>query len=158
MARDKTTWFLVAVVIVPPPAKRQINNLSRSRGRIKHPEGFENHRPLLLDVARLTERVTEGPLDVDGSRRLHLFRIFTHDRHPDSRDAGFFNLSLDQSHGLVADASGRGQQDHVDGLLPELFDDLSRRLVYQGGDVMPVNVPHEGVVAGSQFTDDAFFL
>ena len=112
-----------------PPAKRQINNLPRSRGRIKHFEGFEDHRSLLPGVARLAERVAERPLDVDGSRRIHFFGIFPHDRHPDSRDAGFFNLSLDQSHGLVADASGWGQQHHVYFLLPELCDDLLRRHV-----------------------------
>ncbi len=98
---------------------------------------------MLPDVARFAERVAEGPLDVDGARRLHFFGIFPHDRYPDSRDAGFFDLSLDQSHGLVADASGRGQQDHVDGLLPEFIDDLSRRSADQGGDVTPVNVPHQ---------------
>jgi len=110
---------------------------------------------LLLDVARLTERVTEGPLDVDGSWRLYLFRVFTHDRYPDSRDAGFFDLSLDQSHGLVADASGRGQQNHVNALLVEFFGDLSGGFADQSGDVMPVNMTHEGVVPGSHLADDA---
>ena len=79
---------------------------------------------MLLEVARFTERMAEGPLDVNGSWRLYLFGVFTHDRYPDSRDASFFDLSLDQSHGLVADASGRGQQDHINGVLAEFFDDL----------------------------------
>ena len=102
---------------MPPPAKRQINNLPRRSRRIEHPEGLEYNRPLLPDVARFAERMAEGPLDVDGARRLHFFGIFPHDRYPDGRDAGFFDLSLDQSHGLVADASGRGQQDHVNFVL-----------------------------------------
>lgn len=117
MTRNKLPRFLVAVVIIPPPTKRQINNLPRSSSRIKHPEGLENHGPLLLDIARLTERVSKRPLDVNGPWRLHLFCVFAHDRYPDCRDAGFFNLSLDQSHGLVADASGGGQQDHVNFVL-----------------------------------------
>ena len=81
---------------------------------------------MLPGIARFTERVTEGPLKVNGARRLNLFCIFTYDRHPDGRDAGFLNLSLDQSHGLVADASGRGQQNHIDDLLSEFFNDFSR--------------------------------
>ena len=117
MTRNKLPRLLVTVIIIPPPTKRQINNLPRSSSRIKHPEGLENHGPLLLDIARLTERVSKRPLDVNGPWRLHLFCVFTHDRYPDCRDAGFFNLSLDQSHGLVADASGGGQQDHVNFVL-----------------------------------------
>ena len=114
----KLLRLLVTVIIMPSPTKRQINNLPRSRRRIKHPEGLENHGSLLLDVARFTERMAERPLDINGPWRLDLFSVFTHDRYPDSRDAGSFNLSLDQSHGLVADASGRGQQDHVNRVLP----------------------------------------
>jgi len=117
MTRNKLPRLLVALIIIPPPTKRQINNLPRSSSRIKHPEGLENHGPLLLDIARLTERMPKRPLDVNGPWRLYLFCVFTYDRYPDSRDAGFFNLSLDQSHGLVADASGRGQQDHVNFVL-----------------------------------------
>ena len=117
MTRNKLPRFLVAVVIISPPTKRQINNLPWSSSRIKHPEGLQNHGPLLLDIARLTERVSKRPLDVNGPWRLYLFCVFAHDRYPDSRDTGFFNLSLDQSHGLVADASGGGQQDHVNFVL-----------------------------------------
>ena len=108
---------------------------------------------MLLDIARLTERVSKRPLDVNGPWRLHLFCVFAHDRYPDCRDAGFFNLSLDQSHGLVADASGGGQQDHVNFVLSKFFDDLPGGFADQRGDVMPVNMSHEGVVAVSQVTD-----
>ena len=79
---------------------------------------------MLPDVARFTERMAEGPLEVNGPGRLHLFGVFAYDRDPDSRDAGFFDLSLDQSHGLVADASRRGQQDCINGVLAEFLDKL----------------------------------
>ena len=114
---NKFLRLLVTLIIIPPPTKRQINNLPRSSSRIKHPEGLQNHSPLLLDITRLTERMSKRPLDVNGPWRPHLFCVFAHDRYPDCRDAGFFNLSLDQSHGLVADASGGGQQDHVNFVL-----------------------------------------
>jgi hypothetical protein len=55
---------------------------------------------------------------------LNFFGEFPHDRNPDGGDPGFFNLSLDQSHGLITDASGRGQQDHVNLVPLEFFRDL----------------------------------
>ncbi len=64
-------------------------------------------------MVRLAERVTKGPLQKDGPWRLHLFGVT-----PDYRDAdgGYplgLDYSLDQSHGLIADGSTRGEEDTV---------------------------------------------
>ena len=143
---------------MPPPTKWQINNLSRSCDSIKSFKGLKNNCPLLLNVTRLTKRMTERPFQVNAAWRLNLFRVLPNNGDANGGDTGFFNLSLYQSHGLIADASSRGEQDHVDLVLFESFHHLLGGLSYQGGNVSTVNMPHEGVVGVGQLTDNAFLL
>ncbi len=141
-----------------PPAEGQGYDLSRRADRVKRLQGFQDHGALLPGVARFAQRVAEGPFDEDGARRLHLLTVLANDRHPDGGDPGLFDRSLDQSHGLIADASGGGQQDQVDAVPAEPVRDLPGRGADQGGDVPAVDMPHEGVVALGQLADDAFLL
>ena len=143
---------------MPSPAKGQIDNLSRSGDLVKSFKGFKNNCPLLLNVTRLTKRMTERPFQVNAAWWLNLFRILPNDGDTYGGDTGFFNLSLYQSHGLIADASGRGEQDHVDLVLFEFLHHILGCLSDQDGDVATVDVAHEGVVGVGQLTDNAFLL
>ena len=71
--------FLVTLIIMPPPTKRQINNLPRSSDTVKRLKGLQYNGTLLLHIPRFAERVTKRPLQIDAARRLHLFGEFTHD-------------------------------------------------------------------------------
>lgn len=154
----EVTRFFVTLIIMPAPTKRQINNLAWSFDPVKSFEGFQNNSPLLLNVARFTKRMAERPLQVNAARRLNLFCVLTNNGDANCGDAGFFNLSLYQSHGLIADASGRGEQNHVNLVLFKSLHDLLGGLSDQGGDVATVNVTHERVVGVGQLPDNTFLL
>ena len=143
---------------MPPPTEGQINNLTRSGHAVQGFERFEHHGALLLYIARLAQRMTKGPLQVDAARRLYLFCVFTNDCYSNGGDACFFDLSLDQSHGLIADASGRGEQNDIDIVMLELLYHLLGRLSDQGGNVTAVNMAHEGIVAACELANDSFLL
>ena len=143
---------------MPPPAKRQINDFTRSGDPVKSLEGFKNNSALLLNLARFTQRMAERPFQVNAPWRLNLFRVLPNNGDANGGDSGFFNLSLYQSHGLIADASGRGEQDHVDLVLFEPLYHLLGGLSDQTGNVATVDVAHEGVVGVGQLTDNAFLL
>ena len=102
--------------------------------------------------------MAERPFQVNTAWRLNLFRILPNDGDAYGGDAGFFDLSLYQSHGLIADASSRGKQDHVNLVLFESFHHLLGALTYQSGNVATVYVAHEGVVGVGQLTDHTFLL
>ncbi len=91
-----------------PPFEWQIDYFSWVGDGVKGSEGFQNNCTLLLHIPRFAERVTKRPLQVNAAWRLNLLRVLTYDRYSHGGDASFFNLSLDQSHGLIADASSRG--------------------------------------------------
>jgi len=143
---------------MPSPAERQVNDLPRSGDTVQGLERLQDDRTLLPDIARFTERVTEGPLYEDGARRLHFFGELTHNRDPDGGNPDFFDLSLDQSHGLIADPSGGRQQNDIDPVLSQLLCNLPGRGGDQGGDVPAIDMTHEGIVALSQFTNHALLL
>ena len=157
-AWNKCLRFLIAIIIMPPPAKWQINDLTWSGDPVKRFKGFKNNSPLLLNVARFTKRVAKRPFQVNTTWRLNLFRVLPNNGDANGGDSGFFNLSLYQSHGLIADASGRGEQDHVDLVPFESLHHFLGGLSDQGGDVATVDVAHEGVVGVGQLTDHAFLL
>jgi hypothetical protein len=156
--RCEWPWRLVTLVIMPSPAEGKIDDFSRRRDPVKCPECFEQHSPLLQDVPRLPERVAERPAQEDGAWRSNLLGEFSHDRYADGGDAGFLDLSLDQPHGLIADASGRSQQDQVDMVLAELFRHLLRRNSDQGRDVPAIDVAHERIMSCGQTADHALLL
>ena len=141
-----------------PPAEGQINDLARGGDGVEGVQGFHYNCMLLLDVAWLAQRVAERPTQEHASWRLHLLSEFAHNRHSYGGNAGFFDLSLYQANGLIADASGRSQHDYIDLILPEFFHHLFCRLTNQSSDVSAVDVTHEGVVCISQATDNALLM
>ena len=143
---------------MPPPAKWQINYLTRSGDPVKSFKGFKHNCPLLLNVARFTKGMAERPFQVNAAWRLNFFRVLPNNGDANGGDTGFFNLSLYQSHGLIADASSRGEQDQVDLVLFELLHHILSGLANQGRNVSTVNMAHEGVVGFGQLTDDTFLL
>ena len=143
---------------MPPPPEGQINNLTRCSDAVERPESFQHDCTLLFNLARFTKWVAEGPLQVDASWRLNLFCVLPNDGDANGGDTGFFNFSLYQSHGLIADASSRGQQDDVDLILSEPFHHLFCYLPDQGGNVSTVDVAHEGVVGVGQLANHTLLL
>ncbi len=94
-----------------PPGKGEVDDLPGGGDGIEGLEGFEEDRPLLADVPRFAEGMAEGPMEVDAARRAYLLGVLAHDGNADGGDAGFLDGPLHQSHGLIAETSGRGQQD-----------------------------------------------
>lgn len=107
-----------------PPAEGQVDDLAWGLDRVKGLERAQYDSTLLPDVARFTQGVAKGPAQKDCARRLDLFREFAHNRYADGGNARFFYLSLDQSHGLIADTSGRSQKDDIDLVLFQLLHQL----------------------------------
>ncbi len=143
VTRHKGSRLLVDTVVVAPPFEWQIENLAWDRDGVEGSECFQNNNALLLRIPWFAERVTKRPLQVNASWRLYLFRVLTYDRYSHGGDSSFFDLSLYQSHGLIADASSRGEQDDVNLVLLEFFNDLFCCLPDQGGNVPAVDMAHE---------------
>jgi len=68
---------------------------------------------LLIDVARCSQGVAERPGQDHRARRPDLFGVGSVDGNADGCDAAGFDHALNQSHGLMADASGWCQQDRI---------------------------------------------
>ena len=56
-------------VSVPPPGKRQVNDLTRYPDLLDCFQGLDQDGALLIDIARFAQRVTEGPLEEKGTGR-----------------------------------------------------------------------------------------
>ncbi len=146
----------IVPVLFAPPAKRQIDDRPRQLSLVKSAKRLVQYRPLLLPVARLSQRMTKGPAQKDCTRWPDLFRVFPDDRNADRRNPPSFNFSLDQSHGLIADPSSRCQQNHVDLVSFQSSGDLVRRPLNQCCDMPPIDMPHERVMSLGQTADDPF--
>ena len=101
---------------------------------------------MLRNVARFTEGMAEGPFEKNAAGWADLRGVVADDGDADGGDAGSFDFPLDQSYGLIADASGRGEQDQVDFVGAELAGDLAGTPFDQGRDVPAIDVPHEAKV------------
>lgn len=137
-----------------PPAEGQVDDLAWAGDGVEGLQSFQYHGSLLLDVASFTQRVPEGPFQKNAAWRLHFLGVFTHDRYPDSGDAGFLNLSLDQPHGLITDASGRGQQNDVDVICSQAQGNLFCTLFDKLRNVPAVDMPHKGKTLSGQGTNN----
>ncbi|GEM_PF-2182537 len=141
--RFKGSRILVGTIVVAPPLEWQVDDFARGGYRVKGLKGFQYNCALLSHISRFAERVTERPFQVNAAWRLYLLRVLTHDCYSHGSDSSFFDLSLYQSHGLIADASSRGEQDDVNLVLPEFFHDLFCCLSNQGGNMPAVDMAHE---------------
>jgi len=126
------------------PRPTHINDLSRRFNGAQRLKSFIQHGGLLIDAAGLTQRVAKGPAQIDRSRRFDFFGIGPVDGNADRRNSTGFYDTLNQSHGLMTDASGRCQQYHVHFQFLENSDNLERGPVDQGLNMAAVDMAHEG--------------
>ena len=101
---------------------------------------------LLINVAGLTQRVFEGPLEEDRPGRFDLFSVLPDNGDSDGGYTDNFNTPLNQSHGLIADSSTRCQQYIVHVLLLQSCSYLRGTHFHEGIDVRPHYVTHECVI------------
>jgi hypothetical protein len=64
---------------------------------------------LLINVIRLTQRMSEGPLEEDRPGRFDFLSVLPDNGNTNSGYTGSLYAPLDQSHGLIADGSTRCQ-------------------------------------------------
>ena len=74
---------------------------------------------------------------------MYLFGVPAHHRHADGGNADLFDGSLDQSNGLIADPSGRGQQDGVHAFFFQQIGRCRGCFVDQRPGVRPLDVSHK---------------
>jgi len=139
-------FFVVAGslrVSLAAPRPTYIDDLSRRLCGAQGLKSLVQHGGLLIGAAGLAQRVAEGPAQEDRSRRFDFLGVGSVDGDADGRNSAGFYDALDQSHGLMADASGRCQQYHVHLQFLENADNLVRGPVDQGLDMAAVNMAHE---------------
>ncbi len=120
---------------------------------IKGFKGLAQDGGLLVYVARFAQRMPKRPVQENRTRRFDLFRIFTYDGDADRRDPNCFNAALNQSNGLIADTSGRGEQHGVN-LVPFEHSGHPRRCIGREHiDVGPFDMAHKTEMPLSQRAD-----
>lgn len=68
------------------------------------------HCSLLCDIARFSQSVSEGPVEIQEARRVSRNCYFFHESQTYRRHAPGFDFSGEQSHGPRADGSGGHQE------------------------------------------------
>ncbi len=91
-----------------PPDIWQINNSAGGGNGVKLVEAVTHNLALLSLMVWFPEGMAEGPAQKNGARRFYLLAVFSDDTDTDGGDTGLLNNPLNQSHGLVADASAGG--------------------------------------------------
>ena len=66
---------------MPSPLEGDVDDLAGPLNGIKGLECLGEDRPLLGGIERLAKRMPEWPSKEDGSRRLHLLRVFPDNRY-----------------------------------------------------------------------------
>ena len=138
---------------MPPPQIPRLQDSPRFGNGLQGLQRIEQDRPLLLHLEGFAEGMAEGVVKVQGSWRFHLLRHLFLERDPDSWNAFCLDGALKQAHGLIAEPSGRGEDDRVRTIAREKVGHLRRRLLYQGVHVRAVDVPHETIDEGSDPSD-----
>lgn len=105
----------------------------------------EDSNNLLLSecLARVRQGVSHGETGVKGSWRKNLFGDVRRQGYGYGWDAEIFNGTLDQSHGLIADASGGGEDYDVYLIVLEHGCDLWCGFMNKGVDVGTYDMTHK---------------
>ena len=90
---------------------------------------------------------------VYGPRWFHFSRYLDGERDRYGCNAGRLDRTLDQSHGLAADPSGRRQDDHIHALFLQCGGDAGSGVIDQRFKVLTHDVPHERKMTGIDRTD-----
>jgi hypothetical protein len=139
-------------ILLPPPGPARLQNCTWLLGSVQRAQHIVDHAKLLRAIARRAQRVAERPFQMYCARRAHFLGDLAQTDDRDGWDAGGLDGAGDQSHGLIADASGRRQQYCVDAILLELAGHLRRAGVQQRLNVRRLDMAHEAV-ACSQGAD-----
>ena len=138
IARRRVAWLaLVALVgcrrgapgLVVAPAKAEIDQFPRFGQRREGIDGGANDRRLIGPIVRLARSVAQGIVDEGGARRVCGADDVIGARHAEGRQTGRFQVSGNQTNGLVADGSQRDQQGDIDRLLAEGVFERRRQFV-----------------------------
>ncbi len=95
-------------------------NFEKSSGRLNFSKTFQQDAKDLNLAERLTrkaQRMTQRESGINCSRGFHLTGDLFGQANGDSRNSRRFNDALDQSHGLIAEASGRCEDGRIDAVL-----------------------------------------
>ena len=103
---------LVAPDVITPGV-RQAQDLTWLRGLFQRGDAGLYNRALIGRVERLAAGVSEWIVKEDGARRLARLHDVECTGQADCRDAMRFEVSRDQTHGLVTHGSHRYEQDRV---------------------------------------------
>jgi len=96
--------------------------------RLQHSQGRRDDLVLFVGHVWGAERVAQRPIDKEDPWGHHFLGHLAEQRNRDCGNSGFLYRALDQSHGLIAERSDRGQQDRVNAILAEKFCGLGCRL------------------------------
>lgn len=96
---------------MPPPPIPGLQDGPRFVHGLQRPQRIDKDRPLLLDSEGFAERMAERVTEIKSTGRLHLLRHLFLERDPHRRNAFYLDGTLEQTHGLVAQPSGRGEDD-----------------------------------------------
>ena len=101
------------------PTPIHVVDRSRRIDLIKGFKGLAQHGGLLVHIAGFAQGVPKRPVQKDRPWRFDLFGVFPDDGDADGGYTVCFDDPLNQPDGLIADASGRREQN---GIHPVLFE------------------------------------
>ncbi len=112
-------------IVVPPPM-RGLDGGAGSDRRGRHSQRQVDDVALHRGIARLAARVAEREVNEEEPRDARFLHDVPGTPDDDRRDAGFFQTSRNQTHGLVTHRSKRHEQGDVDTVLDTPRCDLVR--------------------------------
>ena len=105
---------------------------------------------LLGDVAWFTQRMPEGPSQVQGARRPDLEGDIAKNGDGYGRNSCGLNRALDQSDGPIADPSSGSEEHKVRRVGAQQLEQGWKDLLLERSHVSAVDMAHEGVVLSGQ--------
>jgi hypothetical protein len=139
--------------LLAPPAPAGFEDFA-GLAKVEAVQSSVQHGELLSRPIRLTQRVAEGPGQVQATRRAHLLSNILQADQANRADVGDLDDAGDQSDGLIAESSSRGEQHRVDLFLAELLGHLGSRLADERIEVRRLDMAHKAEAIG-QAADDA---
>ena len=99
------------------PAKRRLQRRQRIARGLKQVEGHANDGPLHVFISRLAARIAKRKVGKDKARYPTLLNNIARRAEDDRGNAVRFEMSGDQTHGLVTHRSQGDQQGNIDPVL-----------------------------------------
>ena len=90
------------LIMFPTPSVTEIHDGARLRHALEMAQHVAQNVKLLRDGKGLAEWMAKRPTQKQSPRRTNLRRDVSHEADRHGRDAGGFNVSLNQSDGLIA--------------------------------------------------------